>query len=201
MLQESNFASKYLNGFSLFIIIAYLSASCVMEYCSPHILWEGIYISLPLICIFIYWSGTINHLITRTDSQLTQGDVFRRDFFLITYSFLLATIFSLLFQYDNSDVKGWWPFIMYLFTLYGLVFATLFSLIALMITNHKVYSVIFSLLIFFIFLFSKYWPHDFNVFYIGEVNSFAVIYFGLICVHLILCSSYKLYKFATNIIT
>lgn len=190
----STFSFKYLNGLTWLIIVAFIAAIFTMVYFSPSILWEGIVISIPLIVIALFWSEKTGYLIKKEDDQLTKKEMFLQDLFLITYSFFLAVLFSLLFQYNNSDVKGWWPLIIYIMSFYGFVFALTFSLIALILNSHKIYSIIFSLIIFCAFLFSKFWPLYFHGLYIGNVSSFFTIYFGLISIHLLICIFYKSYK-------
>lgn len=189
----STFPFRYINGLTWLMVIAFVSVIFTMEYFSPSILWEGILISSPLIIAAIMWSKKTSKLMRIENDQPIKEGRFVQDLFLITYSFFLAVLFSLLFQYDNSDVKGWWPLIIYIMGFYGFVFALTFSLIALILDNHRTYSVVFSFIIFFILLFSKYWPYYFDVFYVGNVSSFSLICFSLISIHLLICIIYKLY--------
>lgn len=188
---------KHLNAFSWLIILTFFVASFLMEYFSNSRSLEGFIITLPLIIATVYWSENSAYLLKKTDFQLTRGEVFRRDLFLIFFSFIASGLLSLLFQYNNSDMRGWWPLFMYTTSVYGLIFTVIFSYSALIVNNHKMYLIIFSFIISIIILFSKFWPYYISVFFIGSINTYLVIMCSLISFHLLVCSAYKLINLKT----
>lgn len=191
---------KNLNRLTWLIVIVFITVIFTMEYFSPGILWEGIVVSVPLIIAAIWWSEKTGCLMERETGIITKRDSFYQDLFLITYCFFLGVLCSLIFQCNNSDVKGWWPLIIYIMGIYGFVFALCFSFVALFLDKHKIYTIVFLVIIFFAFLLSNFWPMYLQVLYLGDVSSFSVIYFTLIGAHLLFCSVYKLYVFLYRII-
>jgi hypothetical protein len=64
-----------------------------MEYHSGARYVEGFFLVLPLIIIVICWSEHVAPLIKLEDYKLTKKDIFIRDLFLISFSFILAGLF------------------------------------------------------------------------------------------------------------
>lgn len=187
------------NPFSWLLISAYILACYVMEYFSPRILWEGIILSAPLIMAIVYWSENTAHLIREDTTSLLKEQIFYRDLFLLTYSYLIGFLFSLLFQYNNSDARGWWTLAIWVMSCYAIVFASLFSLIALIIpTPHQRYSFIFSIIVFLALLLSKFWPYTLQVYYFGDVDAFLVINLSILSFHFLLCLIYWCSRFTKS---
>lgn len=185
---------KNLNPYSWFIIVAYIGASLFMQTYSGDISLEGFSFGLPIIGTIVYWSEHSASLIKNTDLNLKKADLFYRDLFLISYSLLLGDILSLLLQYNNSDARAWWTLFLYFSLLCNLIFAFIFSFIALMLNAHKRYTIIFSCFILIIFTFSKFWPYYISLVFIGKTNTYLVIMCFLLIVHLLFCSTYKLIR-------
>lgn len=183
-----------LNHYSWLIIAAYIGASLSMQTDTGDISLEGFSLGLPIIGALIYWSEHSAPLIKKNDFHLKKTDLFYRDIFLINYSLILGDILSLLFQYNNSDARGWWTLFLYFSVLYNLLFAFIFSLIALMLKSHKLYTLMFSCSILIIFTFSKFWPYSISLAFIGNTNTFLVIMCFLLIAHLLFCVMYKLIR-------
>jgi hypothetical protein len=185
---------KELNAYSWSLIIAFIGVSFAMEHHSHSVPFEGFFMSLPLVSIVVYWSQKVAPLIYYEDDQLSKQSIFSRDLFLMNFGFILSCMISLLTQYDNSDARGWWPFILIIMSLYGLIFAFAFSLIALLLENHKTYLMVFSFITLVIFSLSKFWPYFISVPFIGEIHSYSVIIYSMIICHLLWCLGFKLKK-------
>lgn len=186
---------KNLNVYSWSIIFVYICASFFMQnYSSGTISLEGFLFGLPIFGGIVYWSENSAQLIKKSDLELKEKEGFYRDLFLITYSSLLGDVLSLLFQYNNSDARAWWTLFLYFSTACNLVFAFIFSLVALMLNAHKFYTIIFSFFIFAIFIFSKFWPYSVSLLFIGETNTFLVIMCFLLIVHLFFSIAYRLIR-------
>ena len=110
-----------------------------MQYHTASISFKDIFQTLPLIIIAVYWCEKSAHSIKQPEYNLKNTALFNRDLFILSFGFLLGCLVSLLFAYNNSDAKGWWALIIYFITLYGLLFSVVFSVIALLIKNHKTY--------------------------------------------------------------
>jgi hypothetical protein len=111
---------------------------------------------------------------------------------------LLACLISLIFSYDNSDAKGWWVLIIYFTTLYGLFFSLIFSVIALLIENHKIYTMIFSSLIIALISLGSFFPHYTPLLLLGNTDTFFVITGSLLIVHCLFAIGYKVARLFFN---
>jgi hypothetical protein len=87
------------------------------------------------------------------------------------------------FAYNNADAKGWWTLTIYFITLYGLFFASIFSVIALLIKNHKIYTMIFSFLIILLVSFGGFLPHYIPLPLLGSIDTFFVVTCALLIDH------------------
>lgn len=154
-----------------------------MSYQTANTSFDGFIQTLPLIIIFIFWSEKSEPLIKRTESNLKKAQIFNRDTFILSFSFLLGCLISLLFAYDNSDAKGWWVLIIYFISLYGLIFSLIFSGIALLIKNHKAYILVFSFLIIGLSIFGKIFPRYTFIPSLGYIDTLYVITGALLIIH------------------
>jgi hypothetical protein len=185
------------NAYASSIITVFLLVVLLMGYWSKSRSIEEFIITLPIIIITICWSKNASHLIKKRDIQLSRNQIIKRDIFLIFYSFISTDLIYLLFQYNNID-KGWWPLSVYCMSFYGLIFGAFFSATSLFIGCHRIYSIIFSLIIFSTMLLSSFLPYKIYVFFIGEMDMYIITVSVLALTHLLICSSYaikKLYDF------
>jgi len=180
-----------LNIFSWVLIFIYLTVLTTMEYFSYQFSWESIYFSLPLITAFIFWSERTALLIQKVDGSLTRTEGFKRDLFLISFSFIAGDLLSLLFQYNNSDALGWWPLAIYVVSAFGILFAVIFSLVAMMLNNHKVYAVIYSIVLILVHMFASFMMHLDPLSFFSQSGTFYIVFLFLICVHFLICLTYK----------
>lgn len=185
---------KNLNRYSWLLIVALIFASIAMQYHTTQITFEGFYLSLPLVSLMVYWSEQMVCLVRLKNCQLTKQESFNRDLFMINYSFLLAGLLSLLFQYSNSDARGWWPLFLYFNSLEGFIFSLLFSLIALMLPPHKNYTITFTSVIMLFITFSKFWPYTISFLFIEKIEFYYAVIFSLFIIHVLSVFVYKSYK-------
>jgi hypothetical protein len=80
-----------------------------MHYHTANISFAGIFQTLPLIIIAVYYAEKLAHLISQSEHSLKKSRLFTRDVFILSFSFLFACLLSLIFSYNNSDARGWWP--------------------------------------------------------------------------------------------
>jgi len=154
-----------------------------MQYHTANISLEGFFETLPLIVITIICCQKYVPLINQLDKNLNNSNTFRRDVFLLSYSFLLACLFSLILAYDNSDVRAWWPLIICMITLYGLLFSLIFSALALFIPAHKKYTIFVSFLIIILLSSGQFLPQYIPLPLLGNVETFFAITGLLIIFH------------------
>jgi hypothetical protein len=183
------------NIYSWAIFIIYVALVFFMETFSPRISLESIYLTVPLIGGLIFWSERLTPLIRKPDSSITKEEAFSRDFFLITFGILSGYMLYLVFQYNNSDARGWWPLVIYFIAARGVVFALLFSLFAMILNGHKKYTLIFTfvLMALLIFIISMEYLYPKSFFANSEAYSIGLLL--LIGIHALLCSGYKILKF------
>ena len=174
---------KNLNKYSWLILITFIFAVIAMSYQTTNIFFNGFIQTLPLIIFFVFWSEKSAQLIKQTDSNLKKAQLFNRDTFILSFSFLLGCLISLLFTYDNSDAKGWWVLIIYFISLYGLIFSLIISGIALLIKNHKAYILVFSFLIIGLESLAKFFPRYMFIPLLGYIDTFYAITSTLLIIH------------------
>lgn len=191
MRQLLNFLFRNLNGYSWSIIVAYIGATTAMEYHSDARPLEGFFVVLPLIAVLIFWSQRAAPLMKKDNDQFSKEDSFYLDLFVISFSFILAGLFSFMFEYNNSDIREWWSLIIYFLALYGLIFSLVFSLIAILLPKHKLYTKIFATIIL-LFAFDKFSPQVIPVLFFGKMDVSWIFLGSLITVHLVLALAYKL---------
>jgi hypothetical protein len=121
---------KQINRYTWLIIICYLSGTLAMEYQSYmlSVPFEGVFMTLPLVLAFIYWSQKNNKLLFLNGSEITKKEGFKIDSFLITTSFLLAGFVSLTMDLNNSDLRAFWPFFIFFISVFGFIFSLIYSL-------------------------------------------------------------------------
>ena len=198
MGQSEKFQLKRLNRYSWSIIVAFICATFAMQYHTASISLKDFFQALPLIVIAVFWCEKSAHTIKQPERNLKKTELFNRDLFILSFSFLLACLISLLFTYDNSDAKGWWVLIIYFITLYGLFFSLIFSVIALLIKNHKIYTMIFSFLIIVLVSLGSFFPHYTSLPLIGSIDTFFVVTGSLLIIHCLFAIGYKVVRLFFN---
>lgn len=179
------------NIYSWTLTIIYFVVVTTMEYFSYKISMESLFLTLPLISILIFWSEGTTSVIQKPESYLTKTEEFKRDLFLVGYSFISGYLLSLLFQYDNSDTRGWWPLTIYFITAVGSLFACIFSLIAMMLNYHKKYTLACSFVLILSLMFVSFMMHLNPLSVFAKYETFYIILLFLIGLHLLLCLGYK----------
>lgn len=174
---------KNLNGYSWSILIAFICVLFAMHYHTANISFAGIFQTLPLIIIAVYTSEKLASLISQPEYNLKKSRLFTRDVFILSFSFLFACLLSLIFSYNNSDARGWWPLIIYFITLYGLLFSLFFSAVALLIKNHKAYTIIFALIIIVLVSMGQFFPSYTFIPMLGDIETFYLITCSLLILH------------------
>ncbi len=179
-----------LNGYSWSILIAFICALFAMHYHTANISFAGIFQTLPLIIIAVYYSEKLAPLISQSEHSLKKSRLFTRDVFILSFSFLFACLLSLIFSYNNSDARGWWPLIIYFITLYGVLFSLFFSAVALLIKNHKGYTIIFALIIIALVSMGQFFPSYTFIPMLGDIETFYVITCSLFILHCLFTVGY-----------
>lgn len=198
MIQQKKIRLRNLNIYSWSILIAFILATTAMHYHTARDSYENFFQTLPLIIIAVYYCEKLVSLIKRSESTLKNTELVIRDSFILTFSFLLACLFSLILAYNNSDAKGWWSLILYFYTLYGFIFSVIFSVIALLINNHKSYTIIFSFLIILLVSLGKIFPMYTVIPLLGTIETFFVITGILLICHCLVTLIYKITKLLFN---
>ena len=180
------------NIYSAALVIIYLALLATMEYFSYRFSWEYIYFSLPLIASFVYWSFKMRPVCNKPDGSLTKREGFNRDFFLISFSFISGQLLSLLLHYNNSDAHALWPISLYLITIFGMLFAFVFSFVAMMLNNHSKYTFFYSLTIVFFLIFTSLMMRIDPLSFFAQTETFYMLFLILIGVHLLICLAFKI---------
>ncbi|MDP3705725.1 MAG: hypothetical protein Q8R24_07420 [Legionellaceae bacterium] len=183
MSQSKKIQLRRLNGYSWSIIVAFIGAMFAMQYHTASFFLRDFFLILILIIIVIYWCEKSAYSIKQPECTLKKIALFNRDLLILSFSFLLACLVSLMFSLNNSDVKGWWPLIICFTTLYSLAFSFIFSIIALLIKNHRTYTMIFSFLIMVLMSLGSFLPHYTLLPLLGSVDIFFVGTSSLLIIH------------------
>lgn len=195
MRKPNKLRFKRLNRYSWSIIIAFICVTLAMQYHTAQISLQDFIQSLPLIAITVYGCEKYACLIAQSDSHLKKIELFKRDLFALSFSFLLGCLISLIFAYSNSDARGWWSLIIYLTTVYGFIFATIFSISAQLIKNHKKYTFASSVLIFILLSFGNFFPRYIHISFLGSIDIFYFTTCSFLMVHLLFCIGYQSVSF------
>ena len=175
------------NKYSWILFLTYISVIFTMQYQATSGSWESIYMTSPLIVSFIFWSEKINFLIQKSSITLEKSDSFRVDFFLISFSFLLGELLSFLFQFNNTDLRGWWGLALSFVTAYGILFSLIYSLFARLIDNHRKYTYIFSLMLIFWILVDSLLTYGMPLSFFALDEAFYGFTGVLIIIHILIC--------------
>ncbi len=198
MTLQKKIRIKGLNGFSWSIIIGFICVSFAMQFRANSYFYEILNV-LPLILAIIYWCKKSASLLSLNDHNLKNKEIFNRDLFLLSFNFFLGFLISLCFAYNNSDAKSWWTLFIYFMTIYALIFSVIFSFFALLIPNHKTYTLIFSFLIIILSSFGNFLPQYSVLPLIGKTETFYLITCSLLIVHCVLAITYKIISIFFNL--
>lgn len=177
------------NKFSWIIIITFLFSWFSMEYYSGSNVMEGLIISLPLVCIVIYMSEKGSSL----KYQTTILSVLNREFIIISTSFFFGTLLSLIINYDNTDLRGWWPLYLYVFFIISLGFSLFYILISWIFSFHnEKYNYFFSSILVLALVSPRFLPLYVTIDSIGKIYTLTVLLFTLILTHMLILGSLKL---------
>lgn len=185
--------NNHLNGYSWSIMAAFIGANIAMNYHVHQNALKDFFLTLPIVVLMVYWSQK-SYSLKRSATPLTKKAIFNRDLFLITFSFTLGCLLSLLFEFNNSDATGWWTFILYFFVVYGFIFALAFSAIALLLPHPNGYSITFALIIILFIAAAKFLPRYIPIPIIGTIEMFYVVTGLLIVGHAIIFCGGSLIK-------
>jgi hypothetical protein len=175
-----------INVFSLVIAFLFLGSIFSVQYNSGGILKESLY-GLPLCALFIMWSQRAYGLIIANELKQGIKDIFMRDTFLINYSFYFSSILSIIIQYNNVDLMGWWLFYIYFMTFVGLIFSLAFSGLAVYIGDHKIYTLLFSLSIIVILSIEDLFHLRIPIGYLNDYVASWTDIIGLFLLHIVIC--------------
>lgn len=162
-----------------------------MDYYSHSVSFENLLITSPLIVIVVLWSEILVNYISSNKVREIKTEAFNRDLFLISFSFILSALIAFVLEYKNSDVLGWWPFALYFISIYGFLFSLIFSLVALIINNHKNYTFFIFVIIVILMPTLNFLPHYVHVYFIENIETFYLATGALMVVYLLLCFSWK----------
>ena len=176
---------EFFNPYAFLLLIIFVCTIFAMQYHTSTFSLVGFFLVSPLIGVAIFCSGKLMYLKEESKNVITQEVEFKRDIFLISYSFLIASLISLLPEYNNSEAKAWWSISVYYVSLIGIMFSCFFAYFNRFARYHKIYTSVFSLIIIIVFSLPKLWPLYFSVLFLGEISFFWAMMFSLIALHLL----------------
>jgi hypothetical protein len=175
------------NKFSLVIIFIYILLLFSMSYNSSASILEEISISLFPILVFVSWSNLFVKERRKKTQVLTRKVLFHQDFFLIFYAFYVGCLVHIISEFNNVDVRGWWPLaILFLFA-YGFLFSLFYSLIGMLIKKSCLYRISFPVGIFVLMATLKIWPLYPNINFLNLKSPFEIILATSLIIHSCYC--------------
>ncbi|MDF1827240.1 MAG: hypothetical protein P1U39_03075 [Legionellaceae bacterium] len=178
-----------LNVYALGLMLAYLGTVFAMNPHATGFAWQEAVFVLPIIFGMIAFSARI-----RARNLSNKQPSHEHDIFIISYSFVLAALVSIITQYDNSDVRGWWGIGLYFYTFIGFLFALCFAYFNQLKRYHHVYTHLFAALIFVVFALPTLWPRYITLQYLGSFDFYWVSLALLAFVHLAFFGLNQCYK-------
>ncbi|MFC3909143.1 hypothetical protein ACFORL_08650 [Legionella dresdenensis] len=176
---------KYFNVYSIYLINIYTAFVLINNHFNV-IRLEDISLTLPLIIGICVWSYNTLPLIRKAHTNKIEA--FRRDLFLIFYSIIAAEMFSFLIHYSNVDIRSWWVFTLYYFSLIGIIYSLIYSIIAIALEqHHKKYTFfIFYLIIFVITAINLLAYRNYFSIYARDEFYYSCLV-GVLCIHIVVC--------------
>lgn len=105
-------------------------------------------ITAPLVILLIVWS----EIKFPKEKKMIPPNCYNWDFFILTYTFVIGGLLTLILQFRIYEAMDLWPLYLYFITILGIAFALVYSLLALVLDKHKRYTVLYCAIIAFLFL-------------------------------------------------
>lgn len=181
------------NWYSWALIAIFILVSWIIESFHRTSPFEGSFISFPLITLAVFFCQMNDNLTRLISKKHNWIDIVIKNIFLITYCFLVGSIFFVILNHRNADVGGWWSIFLYVMYFYGFIFSLIFSAISWAVSyyNH-VYNSFFCIIIILLLASLKIFPHYIKIAHFGEIDVLFVILFGLLTAHFFFTLLFKL---------
>lgn len=171
-----------LNHYSIILIITYILAFLAMQIGAQNSWIEGL-TSLPVIILTVLWSERVIPI----NNDLNRS-TFNRDMFIIAYSCLLAFVASLIFQSNNVDARGWWPLVIVIGAMYGILIGLIYAAFATLLRKeHDSYTNKFGIALFLGYFVISLLPLYFNFASFSQTHLFISFIILLLGFHLLIC--------------
>lgn len=180
---------KSFNVYTWLILAFYLSGVTAIEWDSMSMPFEGLFMTLPLILFYLYWSQKNSTFLT-TKETVTRKHLFYLDTFLISTAFLIAGLLMLVLDFNNTDLRGWWPFVIAFYILYGLGSGLVYALITMPVPQHchRRYTQIYSSMLILILSSGIYLPRHVQIFNVVHLSSFSAVLIAALLSHILIAS-------------
>jgi hypothetical protein len=93
MTTSRNNKFKNFNKYSWSILVTFICATFAMLYRTANISFECFFQTLPLIIIAVYYCEKSSYLINQPENNLKTSELFTRDLFILSFSFLVRSDF------------------------------------------------------------------------------------------------------------
>lgn len=172
-----------------FIALLYLVVMSALNSPEFHLrlITEELFISAPIIALLIGCAYSIKQrcfFATRYERPI-DGCI------NLCLYFMLGELLSILLNYSNSDVRGWWPFALFLYVLYAIAFSALYGVISWIgsLSYHH-YNSFFALTTLCVLCLLSWLPYYTMIPGIGDVSTYTLALILLLGVHCISVSMY-----------
>jgi hypothetical protein len=178
---------KNFNAFSWATLLLYLLGTTVIERGSRSIPFEGVIMTLPLLFFYLYWSQENSIFLKQNKLIESRLSASQLDVFLMSASVLISSFIMLVINSNNTDLRGWWPFVLYFSGFYGLVFGSIYALISVVLlkVNHKQHTFLFAALSLLALITGHWMPYYFVLKSGQRISTLTLLLSGIIIIHLI----------------
>lgn len=171
---------------SLILIVAYIFTLNAMTKFHIRGVIEGGILTIPAILFIMAWSSfTLKNYSFRSIPESSSNES-NADLFLIFYSLFLSTLIHMCLEKNNTDLSGWWPFVLLFMSVIYFIFSFIFTWCLQTIPKHKHYTQIWFLIILFSFPILHYLPFRTNIWLVGSFETFYVLLMSYLSINVLM---------------
>lgn len=182
MNKKINFLKKYSLAFLYFIV--YVLTLYSLTYFHLRAFIEGFIFTAPVVIFILIWACDICRNYEIKLKNFSQKKEANEDLFLIFFVLSISGLISMIYDKNNSDLLGWWPYIFLFQSVIFFVFSFLFTTCLQLLPKHKFYTQLWFLVILITQSISNYLPYYislgiFGSFYKGYILMFIYLFLNL----------------------
>ena len=185
-LKENFRKPNYIVMLSIVFVITYLMTLVFTYNGGGKPLYEDVISTIPYLLINLFVLHRFRHVISPAGKDNFKSTEFLQDCLIINYCYTLATLVSILFASNNSDVKAWWSLAIYILWACGILFTLCYAyLCKLLPKSHKRYTITSGVILFLVIALIPFYPRYLSVFGLWNIDVSIAILIYLIGFHIV----------------